>query len=265
MSFDMKHKFAALVLAIKDDFCLEEGIQSLYAQGVEEVLIISPAAYWTDDKEQPQAEFEQLLNIARRTNSILLPAYRKSDHEKAGPLYTEGMYRNHGRDILRMSFPEIEYYITMDADEFWLPGTLEEVDSLVEPGYTVTLPGIPVIAGLPVQGAADGILVATHRDVEFTWCRVTEGPRRHGTKPVIHFSCTRRTLEEVAEKCRKSAHYVDPVYDFEGWIKNVLPNVHVGMKNAHMYKSEVNIWPEVRAWTEAELAALPASLKPYLR
>lgn len=260
----MRFKYAAVMLAIRDDFCAEEAIQALHEQGVSNIVIISPRNYWTDNAAQDSRDFWNLVGIAARQEALVHQAFFKSDHPTAGPLYTEALYRNCGCEILEED-PEVDFILTVDADEFWLPGTLEHIDEIAVADHTICLPGIPVVAGLPVSGAKDGILVATPRGTRFTWCRVTEGPRITGTKPVIHFSCTRRTNEEVIEKCRKSAHYVDPYYDFEGWIKNTLPNVHVGMKDVHMYKSEQNIWPELRAWTPEELAALPPSILRYVR
>ncbi len=85
-----------------------------------------------------------------------------------------------------------------------------------------------------------------------------------GTQRIIHFTATRKTLAEVVEKHRKSAHYSDPTYDFEGWIANVLPMAGVGAKDVHMYKSPENIWPVVRNWTAEEWRAIPTTLHPWL-
>ncbi len=263
----MKYNYAAVILAIKDDFCVEESIQELFRQGVMKVYLISPEYYWFDEAPQDQADFLKLCEICTRCGAKLIQRHFISDAKEHKALYTEAMYRNYGVDVARAD-PRVDYVLTVDADEFWLPGTLEHIDSLAGPGVEVIcLPGIPVLGvpGLPVQGAMDNILVATNRQTHFTWGRSAEGERKHGTLPVIHFSATRRTLQEVIDKSVKSAHYPDKTYDFDGWIANTLPNVHVGMKNAHMYKSEVNIWPEVRAWTTEELAAIPKSLHPYLK
>jgi hypothetical protein len=264
----MKYKYAAVVLAIKDDFCVEETIRELLHQGVSKVLIMSPERYWFDEAIQSPKDCQELVDICARTGAAFAQAELRADVEEHVALYTEALYRNRAIDILTRSDANLDYLLTVDADEFWMPGTLEHIDSIAGPDApTICLPGIPVLGvpGLPVVGAKDNILVATDRKIRFKWGRSTDGPRKMGTLPVIHFSSTRRTLQEVIDKSVKSAHYPDKTYDFDGWIKNTLPNVHVGMKNAHMYKSEVNIWPEVRAWTPQELAVIPTSLHRYLK
>jgi hypothetical protein len=260
----MRYKYAAGILAIRNDFCLEETINELFKQGVSEVLVVSPTRYWADETEQSRADFDEVAAIIKRTG-----AYGQSATFKAeSAIHTEALYRNHMLRELFDNDTTIDYVLTVDADELWLPGTLEQIDALANPGpLTICLPGVPVIGvpGLPVSGAKDNILVASSRGVEFEWGRSTKGVRAMGSIPVLHFSATRRTMEEMVDKCLKSAHYPDPSYDFDGWIKYTLPNVHVGKKNVHMYRSPENIWPEVRAWTAAELAAIPTTLHPYLK
>lgn len=265
----MKYKYAACCLAIKNDFCLEETITELYSQGVSRVLIVSPKTYWTDGTPQSPEDFAELEAIAKRTGAKLEQAVFKTNLSQNNAIYTEALYRNYGADCLSSDI-SIDYILTVDADELWSPGTLKHIDSLAEPidqQIRINLPGIPVIGvpGLPVVGAKDTILVATSRNVRFSWGRspFSGATTKTGTLPVIHFSATRRTLLEVIDKHRKSAHYEDPTYDFEGWIKNTLPNVHVGMKNVHMYV-DPSVWPSVRSWTDNEFELIPKTLHPYL-
>ena len=70
-------------------------------------------------------------------------------------------------------------------------------------------------------------------------------------------------MEECVKKHRRGGHYDDPEYDFEGWLKDKLPNIKPGMKDAHMYKPR-QIWPRVRAWRPDELAAMPEVVRSYL-
>jgi hypothetical protein len=262
----MKYKYLAVILAIKNDFCLEETIRELRNQDVADVLIISPRYYWSDHAPQSEADLEEIMAIARRGDASVVQADLLASHKTNQAIYTEALYRNYGGKLAAKR--GAQYVLTVDADELWLPGTLEEIDALAtaEP-VTVCLPAIPVLGvpGLPVLGAKDTILVASAVDIRFEWGRATTGPRVMGTTPVLHFSATRRSLQEVIDKSRKSAHYPDPTYDFEGWIRDTLPQVRVGMKNVHMYKSPDNIWPEVRAWTQTELELIPTSLHPYLK
>lgn len=263
----MKYTYAAYCLAIKNDFCLEESIVELFRQGVKRVLIVSPTAYWSTGAPQPEADYADLHDIAMRTGANIARVTFNAQRSENNAIYTEALYRNYG--VSYFAQEAIDFILTVDADEFWLPGTLEHIDSLaiVPSRLKINLPAIPVIGvpGLPIEGAKDVIGIATSRTLKFQWGRSPEdAPTIMGRMPVIHFSATRRTLDEVIQKHRLSAHYPDPTYDFEGWIANTLPNVKVGMKNAHMYKSPDNIWPTVRAWTPAEWAALPHQLHPYL-
>lgn len=263
----MKYKYAAYCLAIKNDFCLEESITTILAQGVSKVLIVSPQAYWSNGKPQNEEDLLTLKDIAYRTGAAFESVLFKHEPGTNSALYAEAQYRNFGAGCL-VQDATVDFVLTVDADEYWLPGTLEHIDSLATEGsLNIALPGIPVIGvpGLPVKGAKDAILVATSRDLKFAWGRASDASKRiMGTTPVIHFTAVRKTLNEVAEKHRLSAHYGDPSYDFDGWIENVLPSVQVGTRNVHMYKSPENIWPEVRAWTPCELAAIPEKLHPYL-
>jgi hypothetical protein len=265
----MKYKYAAICLAIKNDFCLEEAIVEAQRQGVNRVLIISPRVYWSDESPQAPEDYTELVDISRRTGATLYSARFKTNLSQNNAIYTEALYRNFGVDLLK-SDPTLDFILTLDADEFWLPGTLEQVDSLAEAcpeGLRINFPAIPVIGapGLPVAGAKDTVLIATSRNLKFQWGRspTTQATVKAGTIPVIHFSATRRTLQEVIDKHRKSAHYDDPTYEFEKWIKDVLPNVHVGMRDVHMYVNP-DVWPLVRAWTPEELALIPKTLHPFL-
>lgn len=263
----MKHTYAACCLAIKNDFCLEESIVELFRQGVQYVTIISPTRYWSTGVPQAESDYEELHDIAMRTGARIMRICLNAQRSENNAIYTEALYRNYGIDSFARE--AVDFILTVDADEFWLPGTLAHIDSLafVPSRLKINLPAIPVIGvpGLPVEGAKDVIGVATSRTLRFQWGRSPEdAPTIMGRMPIIHFSATRKTLDEVIQKHRLSAHYPDPTYDFEGWIANTLPNVKVGMQNAHMYKSPENIWPVVRAWTPTEWNAIPKKLHPYL-
>jgi hypothetical protein len=125
---------------------------------------------------------------------------------------------------------------------------------------------VPVLGlpGYPVDGAKDAAMIYLGPGCKFSQCRSSEGdqhifPKRN----VYHFTATRKTMDEIVQKHRESGHYTDSNYDFEGWIRNTLPNVKPGMKRAHMFRPW-DTWPLVRDWTPEELAFIPETLKPYL-
>ena len=125
---------------------------------------------------------------------------------------------------------------------------------------------IPVLGfpGYPVNGAADRVISYVGHACVFRDCRTPIGQVYYENRATVyHFTSTRKTMEETIEKHRQSGHFDDPEYDFEGWLRDVLPNVKPGMKNAHMYR-RYQIWPEVREWTPADLAEIPSTIHQYL-
>lgn len=266
----MKHTFAGLIVAIRDDFCLRETISEMFSQGVSRVIVVSPRCYWSDGRPQSEADLEAVRQICAETGAafaqVALDPDEKSAHPQFGALYDEARCRNCGLDMLTVG-GSVDAVAIVDADELWTTGLLEQVDAALENGRAVSAPCIPVVGvpGLPVKNAKDKALVAVRTGLEFDWGRsVGEVRRVDVTAPVYHFSMTRRTAEEVVDKARQSAHYRDPSYDFEGWLAKKFPRIKPGMTDAHMYVCDSNIWPEVRAWEPAELEALPPSLLPYL-
>jgi hypothetical protein len=125
---------------------------------------------------------------------------------------------------------------------------------------------IPVIGvpGYPVDAATDVAVVYVGQDVRFKVCRSPFIQQTVVFRPLIyHFTGTRKGMDETVKKHRRGGHYDDPDYDFEGWIKDKLPNIKPGMTDAHMYKPR-QIWPRVRAWRLDELAQMPAAVRPFL-
>ena len=161
-----------------------------------------------------------------------------------------------------------DHALIVDGDELWLRGLMADVDEAVRYASpdAMACRMIPVIGlpGYPIEGAEDKVTIYIKTSMKFRNCRSpvcqTSLLNRHG---VVHFTATRKTMEEIIIKHRESGHYDDPSYDFEGWISNVLPNAKPGLKNAHMYKP-MQIWPMIRNWTREELVQLPQSLHQYI-
>lgn len=263
----MKKKFAAYFIAIKDDFCLEESVASIKDLGVETVLIVSPSTYWSDGSSQDPSDFEYVHKLAKKHNCHFVSASLESAMPVNRAMYAESAYRNYAVDLLNQ-LDKFDSILTIDSDELWSRNSLDQVEQLVREGYDrIDMPLVPVIGipGLPIDGALDSALVATSPKLRFNWGRSAECNHvAIGGAPILHFSATRRSWEELTDKMRKSAHYPDPTYDFEGWIQDTLPTIRVGSENVHMYKSPKNIWPRVRTWTAREVEQIPKSLHRYL-
>ena len=174
----------------------------------------------------------------------------------------ETRYRNFC--LARLRDLGFEHQLIVDGDELYLPGALAALDWSVRwfKPTTAGMRGVPLV-GIPavaVEGATDRIL--GYIGGQDHWRNV-----RSPTQPmldidrigVLHFSGVRRTREEIAEKMRKSGHYDDPDYDFEGWIYKTLPNLAPGQSNVHMYR-DGSLWPRSRELTDAERAAIPPAL-----
>ena len=167
------------------------------------------------------------------------------------------------------------HILIVDGDELWLPGTLPLIDSIVAQGVpAISCRMVPVcgLPGCPVDQAQDLAVVYIGGACQFKACRtpvvkqfIIQSPR------IIHFTGTRRTMEEIIEKHRVSGHYDDKEYDFEGWLEHILPNIKPGFTRTwpngtvgvHMYQP-YNPWPRFRDWRPEEYAAIPEKLRSYL-
>jgi glycosyltransferase involved in cell wall biosynthesis len=267
----LDRKYAAFILAAKDDFCLWEVCYRLIEEGVESFFFGCPTEFWngtSNTKENwDQVQFAA-SNVSDRGFQANMMHLNVSKHREEGRdiLITEAMVRNEMLDKMRMQ--GWDHVLVVDSDEFWMRGTLQLFDRYISDNQPESLNCrmIPVagLPGYPIENAIDAAMVYLGPDGRFNACRGSKGmqkmfPRRQ----VIHFTETRRTMDEILKKNRESGHYTDAQYDFEGWLKNVLPVILPGMKNAHMYRGE-NPWPLVREWTKEEWAQIPDTLKPYL-
>lgn len=257
----MQHAIACYYLANRNDFCLEESIVGLQQQGLRQAAIICPSFYWLTGEPTPEAHIEEMRQIANRTNTL----FQIVEFHDDAPLKAEGGYRNFAQQFLYDH--GFRHIINADADELFLPGFLEELDGLIDNRHGFEFHSVPTIGvpGYPIDDAGGPNLIYMPPGSRYTWGRSSNCQRKTGGRKMIHFSATRRTLQEVVDKSRKSAHYPDETYDFEGWLHNILPNATPGSKNVHMYQPiEKNLWPLVRHWTQEEWNFIPVTLKPYL-
>jgi hypothetical protein len=263
-------EFVAYMQVTQDDLCLLEVCKRLAEEGVKIFFFAQPNEYWSgeaiDDVYKGEvdkvAEQVQALGLTVHQKIFDVKKYRFTGDDR---LTVETRVRNDSLAWVRsQGYHKI---LIVDGDELWMRGTLEMLQPYIEQGHTaISTYMIPVIGlpGYPIEMAQDLAVVYIGGTIIFKSCRtptlrqtVIPFPR------IYHFTGTRRTMEETIKKHRRSGHYDDPDYDFEGWLKDILPNVKPGLKNAHMYK-KYQIWPSVRDWRSDEIQQLPVSLHPYL-
>lgn len=262
--------FVAYLQVTKDDFCLLEVCLRLAQEGVRDFFFCQPDAYWTGEPVDPEsrAEVSCIVQLLRdKGHTVHLKMFHVEQYRSAGSsmIQVETALRNASLDCIRSA--GYKHILVVDGDELWIPGLLNIVKGYVNQGHlSVAARMIPVIGfpGYPVDGASDVAIVYIGQTVSFFTCRTPTVVPAIIPRPMIyHFTGTRKTLDETVAKHRRGGHYDDPDYDFEGWIKNTLPNIRPGLKNAHMYKPR-QIWPSVRAWRPLELSVMPEAVKPYL-
>jgi hypothetical protein len=263
--------FAVYTQANRDDLCLREVVGRMFEEGLRNFFFCIPDEYWSG-KPTPQSDIQQVLDAAAALRSLGCEAHTRifcvADYRFSGDsrITVETRVRNDSLAWVRQNgFSNI---CVVDSDELWPKGSLAVIKEIVEKSnpLAISLPMIPVVGfpGYPIQGALDRVVSYVGQSCVFRDCRTPIGQVSYENRiAVYHFTGTRRTMEETIEKHRQSGHFDDPTYDFEGWLKNTLPNIKPGLKNAHMYRN-YQIWPEVRAWRTEELVDIPETIHQYL-
>ena len=273
-------EYVVYMQVTQDDFCLEEVCVRMVEEGVKTFFWSEPDEYWSGEPIEPQY-LTQLFRVQGRLQDRLgerINIYRRTFHVKSyrlpgdSRIAVETRVRNDSLAWIREQ--GYHHILIVDGDELWTHGTLELVKKFVEQDNTaISIRMVPAIGlpSYPVEQATDVAVVYIGLG-DFKVCR---SPHTRQTiiplNRVIHFSGTRRTMEETISKHRRGGHYDDPDYDFETWLREVLPNIcpdwnYVwpnGTKGYHMYK-KWQIWPSVRHWRPEELAEIPVSLHAFL-
>lgn len=266
-------KFAAYIQATKDDFCLFEVCYRLFVEGMTDFFFCIPDEYWSG-RITPPEDINQVTAVAKKLTDMGANAHVKmfdvAKHRRPGRILVdvETQVRNDSLRWIRES--GFEHIIIVDGDELWKKNYFLNTKKFVEEFKpdALALGMIPTIGlpGYPIDGAEDMATVYIGPGINFQCCR---GPatekfvQLRDVRAIIHFTATRRTMQEIIDKHRASGHYDDPSYDFEGWIANTLPNARPGMINAHMYRP-YQIWPRVRQWFRSEIEQIPQSIHPYI-
>lgn len=276
----LPRRFCAYIQATRDDFCLYEVCRRLHEEGVNDFFFSVPDEYWSG-RPTPKEQMEQVRDIAGRVRQDLgvcveVVVHNVKTYRFIGDtrLRVETRVRNDALAYIRSR--GFEHVLIVDGDELWRRGTLSIVQQVLDRWRpnVINCRMIPVIGlpGYPVDGATDVAVIYINSSIPFQECRTPIGEQFRIVMPlVIHFTGTRRTMQEIIQKHEDSGHYDDPDYDFRTWLTEVLPNIKPGFKykwsngieGLHMYK-KYQIWPAVRHWMDAEIAEIPESLWPYL-
>lgn len=271
-------KYCAYLQVTRDDFCLYEVCRRLTEEGVKDFFMAVPSEYWSG-RPTPLADIEEVGRIAEDVRKLgtsvevkvfTVPRYRYPGDTR---IDTETRLRNDSLAWIRGH--GFKHILIVDGDELWMRGTLELIKQKVQEGcVAISSPMIPVagLPGYPIDPASDVAVVYIGGSCIFRACRTPMAKQSLLAFPkVIHFTATRRTLEDIAEKHRASGHYDDKNYAMDEWIVKVLPHIKPGFVHdwgngnvgLHMYQPS-QIWQRCRHWRVPEIAEIPESLAPYL-
>ena len=263
-------KFAVYMQVTQDDLCLLEVCRRLLSEGLRDFFLAVPNEYWSGEPV-PQEKSDSLKPVIEALlaegANVQVKHFSVADYRVANDsrIVVETRVRNDSLAWIRKQ--GFQHILIVDGDELWMPGTLDLIKPFINQGHSaISVKMIPVIGnpGYPVDDAQDVAVVYIGPKCNFRTCRTPTAQQTIIEQPrIIHFTSVRRTMEENIAKHRRSGHYDDPDYDFEGWLKDKLPNARPGMADAHMYK-RYQIWKKVRAWRPEELAIIPSTIHQYL-
>lgn len=238
-------------------------------EGVKYLAFFQPSHYWSGEPV-PMEFFDDIKGVCDVLRAEGAACYINrvdvTPFLKPVRIDTETGFRNHCVDELReLGFEDI---LIVDGDELWVPGTLSLVQEQIDLGARAISVGMIPVVGLPpypVEGALDTATVYIGPGVRLRCCRSPECPLVGIKKRLIyHFTGTRPSMDATVLKHKRSGHYDDPAYDYDGWLKDRLPNLKPGDKNIHFYRA-MQIWPSLREWKPGELEKMPVNVQNLCR
>ncbi len=279
-------KYAVVIQAIQDDFCLFETVKRLLDEGrkldhgdsIGKVFLFRPDKCWDGQLANPVRR-DEVLVVAAQLNQVYPGMTEvvdvlvdKVSHWNQPRIRVETDCRNfYSHYCRRLGY---EHLLIVDGDEFWRNGLMNRLGNFLrDRGWPKSVfTGMVPVAGLPgypIEGALDKACIYARSDTFFKECRGAVGFRHHlPGYDIYHFTATRRTLKEIADKHLGSGHAGQPGYYMQEWVDRVLlPGlIKPGLRNCHMYSmfNQDNVWPLVRAWSSAELGEIPESVKAYI-
>ena len=272
-------RFCAYVQATRDDLCLFEVCKRMKEEGVNDFFFSIPDEYWSG-RPTPSEDIAEVKKIADDVRALgcnvetLLHKVKTYRWPGDTRIRVETRVRNDALSYIKAK--GFEHVLIMDGDELWKRGTLNYVKEILRRWHPNAINSlmVPVVGcpGYPINGATDVAVIYVNSSTPFKECRTPIGDQFRLQMPmVIHFTGTRRTMEETIRKHTDSGHFDDPDYDFKEFIENVLPNIKPGFRHkypngvegVHFYK-KYQIWPEVRDWLAEEVKEIPESLWTFL-
>jgi hypothetical protein len=263
-------EFIVYMQLTKDDLCLYEVCKRMAEEGARKFFWAQPDEYWSGEPVS-KASYAELDEIAARLRAdgleINQRVFKVCDYKFSNDsrITVETRLRNDSLAWIRgVGYRKI---LIVDGDELWLRGTLEMIKPYIAQGHiALSCQMIPTAGcpGYPIESATDLAVIYIGGTVNFSACRTPTVRQTVLPLPrIIHFTSTRKTMEETIAKHRRSGHYDDPEYDFEGWIKDKLPHIKPGTTDVHMFK-RYQIWPCARHWRPEEIREIPSSIWPYI-
>jgi len=272
-------RFCVYMQVTRDDLCMLEVCQRMIEEGVQDFFFSVPDEHWngTPTTQEDIAGIHRVATqLCQGRANVECMTHRVKTYRFPGDIQirVETRVRNDAMNFIRRK--GFEHVCVVDSDELWKRGTLGYVKEILRrwSPNTIKCGMIPVVGfpGYPINGALDMATIYMNSATPFLECRTPVGDQfALQMSCVIHFTGTRRTMQETIRKHEESGHFDDPEYDFPEFLKAVLPNIRPGFKHkypngpegVHFFKKQ-QIWPSVRDWMEDEVKDIPQSIWPYL-
>lgn len=267
------------VHCIQDDFCLEESVQRVVQQcqalgHQSRVLVSTPSHYWCGAPAIDE-DVERIAVVAKRNSWEHVVQECRGLVSSRPAWQAETWLRNKALGVL--ADMGCSGSLIVDADELWYPDSLETVLRAAENHDVVYQSTVPVVGvpGYPIEGARDRGVSYLGPGVPIRYVRAAWMPGEAETTKIrwtkvssryFHFTMVRKTVLELVQKIRRGTHYGEQFYEFDRWIKEVLPGIRPGARNVSYFSDPrfENFWPLVRRFTREEWKAIPERVRPLL-
>jgi hypothetical protein len=259
----------ALIICVEDDLNLGCIIDRLRAEGVLQVHVYTPDFYYSG-RPIPNAEIEAIASVtnSRSAQHVILPV---SDFD-GGREEIETRIWNSTLEHMAQSF---EWSLIVDPDELWVRGSGWSVANAIKSnpqGLSLLSDLIPYFGfpAFPIKTNSGKLLVGIRNDERLRSVRSVCHPESTvtiATKLAHSFSYVRKTPAELMSKIRSSGYCDDQNYDFEGWFRDVLPNIKPGCSQTDRFGVQMfaNVaWEDVIHASIESLMEIPDELGEYL-